>query len=399
VSAPVLDPALRRALLAARDKREQRGASGDGTIVLRDLEPEEALALDGLLWLSRQKPILPGKTVRITLSRFEQVLRDCEIEPRDEYERVGERPLRDLPAERAARQELRAGFLAELAEHEVVRSRPRVGAWLADAARQGRIHAGMQPLVEQALWIVAALPAPQPIQRTVLAARMLNGDPHGLDVGTPLHGLTVSLLRVAAGVNRDVPAREVWAVWNVLVDPVSSNAVALNLPLRGESSVAEQFSVLGGAHVVLTYGQLSVSELQWSPGSPCFSCENPSVLIAAEQALGRSCPPLVCTSGHPSDAVRLLLSAAHRAGARIQHHGDFDDAGVQILRDLEDRYDVVPWRFDVDSLYEALSRLGHVPSDPRPTTLEDAVRRLPTSLPEELVIDELVADLRANSRS
>jgi uncharacterized protein (TIGR02679 family) len=389
---------LRRALLAARDKREQRGALGDGTIVLRDLEPEEALALDGLLWLSRQKPILPGKTVRITLSRFEQVLRDCEIEPRDEYERVGERPLRDLPAERAARIELRAGFLAELGEHEVARSRPPVGAWLADAARQGRIHAGM-PLVEQALRIMAALPAPETIQRTVLAARMLGGDPHGLDVGTPLHGLTMSLLRAAAGVDRDAPAREVWAVWNVLVDPVSSNVVALNLPLLGEGRVAAQLSMLRGAHAVLTYGQLSACELRWSPGSPCFSCENPSVLIAAEQALGSSCPPLVCTSGHPSDAVRLLLAAAHRAGARIHHHGDFDEAGVQILRDLEDRYDAVPWRFDVDSLSKALTGLGHVPSGPRPTRLEDALHRLPTPLPEELVIDELVSDLKANGRS
>ena len=398
MSATALDLALRRALLVARDKREQRGASGDGTIVLPDLAPDEALALDGLPSLSRRKPILPGRTLRVALSQFEAALRACGIDPPREYERVGERPLRDLPAERAARDELRVGFLSRLAEDDVVRSRPPVGTWLAEAARQGRIHAGMQPLVDRALRIVAALPAPEPVQRTVLAARMLGGDPHGLDVGTPLHGLTVSLLRAAAGLDRDAPPRDVWAAWNVLVDPASSNVIALNLPLLGEGRVADLAGMTRGAHLVLTYGQLSASELRWSPGSPCFSCENPSVLIAAEQALGRSCPPLICTSGHPSDAVRLLLSAAHRAGARIRHHGDFDEAGVQILRDLEDRYDGVPWRFDVDSLYGALRRLGHVPSEPRPTTLGDAVHRLATPLPEELVIEQLVSDLKAVGR-
>ena len=62
------DTALRRALLVARDKREKRGASRDGTIVVPALEPEEALALDGLL--SPRKPVLPSRTLRIPLSQL-----------------------------------------------------------------------------------------------------------------------------------------------------------------------------------------------------------------------------------------------------------------------------------------------------------------------------------------
>jgi uncharacterized protein (TIGR02679 family) len=395
VSGAALNPALRRTLLLARDKRERQGASGDGTIVIADLEPEEALALDGLLSLSRRKPVLPGETVRLALSTFEATLRECGFDPRREYERIGERPLRDLRAARAAQLELKSGFRSWLDSHGVVRSRPAVAEWFSRAVSQGRVHADMRPLVQQALLIVASLPATEPIQRTVLAAKLLEGDPHALDVGTPLHGLTVSLLAVAADLDQDFPARDVWAAWNVLVDPISSNVAVLNLPLLGDGSVAELARMARGTHLVLTYGQLSASVLRWPSELLCFSCENPSVLIAAEQALGEACPPLVCTGGRPSDAVRLLVSCIHRAGGQIRHHGDFDEAGVQILRDLEARYDAVPWRFNVDSLCEALGHLGHAARSPRPATLESAVQGLSAALPEELLIDDLLSDLTA----
>jgi hypothetical protein len=68
--------------------------------------------------------------------------------------------------------------------------------------------------------------------------RSRRGDPHALDVGTPLHRLTVSLLGAAAGLGSDASSREVWAAWNVLVDPISSNVAALNLPLIGNGSAA-----------------------------------------------------------------------------------------------------------------------------------------------------------------
>jgi uncharacterized protein (TIGR02679 family) len=391
------DPVLRRVLLAARDKREQRGASGDGRIVVEQLDPEEALALDGLLTFSmpRRKPVLAGQTLRIGLSQFEAALRACGIDPRREYERTGERSVRDLPAERAARDELRADFRARLEGHELARSRPLVAAWLVEALRQGRVHAGMRALVEQALDVVSVLPAARPLQRTVLAARVLGGDPHGLDVDTPLHGLTVSMLRAGARLDQAATAREVWAAWNVVVDPISSNVVALNLPLLGAGPVAELARSLDGVHAVFTYGQLSTSAPRWPRGAPCFSCENPSVVIAAEHALGAHCPPLICTGGRPSDAARLLFAAVATAGVPIRHHGDFDEAGVQIFRDLEERYHAVPWRFDIESLRDASARLGDVSIPATPDTLEDAVRALSIGVPEELLIDELLSDLAA----
>jgi uncharacterized protein (TIGR02679 family) len=391
VSPPEPDPALRRALLAARAKREERGATGDGTVVTPALEPDEALALDGLL--SARRPVLPGRPLRIALSRFEAALREYGIDPRGAYEMVGSGPLRDRPAERAAARRSRTGLRAWLATHEVVREHPRVAAWLDEATRQGRVRAETRPLVEQALRIVGALPAPEPVQRAVLAAALLHGDPHGLDAETPLHRLTVSLLAAGAGLDEIAPAREVWAAWNVLVDPLSSNVAVLNLPPPADDRLAQLLRAVRGSHVVLTHGQLAAADLRWPPGIECLTCENPSVLVAAERALGSRCPLLICTGGRPSDAVRLLLASLHACGARIHHHGDFDLAGVQIFRDVEARYDAVPWRFDVASLRDALSRLGRAAPTSSTATLEDAVSALETGVAEELVIDDLLADL------
>jgi uncharacterized protein (TIGR02679 family) len=391
LSQRAVDPALHRAILAARDKREQRGAVGDGRVVIPDLTAEEALALDGLLFTSRRKPVLPGATLRVALSQFEAALTACRIDPRTEYERIGGRPLRDLPAERAARHDRRSEFRTWLMSQPAVVSRRAVAEWFEQAMRQGRVHEGMRSLVARALQVLDALPAEETVQRTVLAARLLDGDPHALDVGTPLHGLTLSLLAAAAGVGSEAPAREVWAAWNVLVDPISSDVAALNLPLVGESPAAVIARATRGTHLVLTYGQLAAADLSWPAGVPCFSCENPSVLIAAEQRLGAACPPLVCTAGRPSDAVRRLFSIVCRAGVPVRHHGDFDEAGVQILRDLEQCYDAVPWRFDVPWLRDAL---GPRAPTPVPETLEEAVQRLSCGLAEEMVIEELIDDLR-----
>ncbi len=393
MSTATADPALDRAIVAARDKREQRGAGGDGRLVVRDLTAEEALALDGLLFTSRRRPVLPGATLRVALSHFEAALRACGIDPRAEYVRVGGRSLRDLPAERAAQQERRSEFRSWLISHRAVVARPAIAAWVEQAVRQGRVHEAMRPLVERALRVVAALPGEETVQRGVLAARILGGDPHALDVGTPLHGLTISLLAAGAGLGDEASPREVWAAWNVLVDPISSNVAALNLPLIGDGPAAVIARAVRGTHVVLTHGQLSVAGLRWPRGAPCFSCENPSVLIAAEQRLGTACPPLVCTAGRPSDAVRRLFSIVHRADVRVRHHGDFDEAGVQIFRDLEDCYAALPWRFDLEALRTALRQ-----PIARAGTLEDSVRRLSCGLVEEMVIDDLIADMRNTGR-
>jgi uncharacterized protein (TIGR02679 family) len=391
-----LDPALRRALVRARDRRERRGAGGDATFTLESLSDAEALALDGLL--SPRKTVLPSTTRRFWLSTLEAALREIGIDPREAYEAVGDGPLRDRPAERAATRGARERFHEWLAGHPAVGDRPAVGAWLVEAARAGRINHDLQAVVEQALAVVAAVPPPAPVQRSVLAAELIDDDPHALDVGTALHSLVVALLAAAGGLAGGTPPREVWATWNVLVDPISSNVAALNLPLLGDGRLARSVDLLWGTAVILTYGQLSGGELRWPGDVECFTCENPAILLGAEQALGVDCPPLICTGGRPSDAVRLLLASLRSAGATIRHHGDFDEAGVQILRDLESRYGALPWRFDTDGLREALRKRARPVPAPWPATLEEAVGLCSSSLPEELLLDELLGDLRGAVR-
>jgi uncharacterized protein (TIGR02679 family) len=391
-----LDPALDRVLRAGREKRERRGGTGDATVNVAALHDAEAFALDGLLAAvsPRKQTVLAGGSLHVKLSELEAALRAAGFDPRAEYERVGEAPLRDLRAERAGARHARESFREWLWSHEVVRTRPALVEWTHRALEQGRLHQAMRPVVDQALRTIEALPSPEPVQRTVLAARLLDGDPHALDPGTPLHGLVVSLLVAQAGLDATVGTREVWQRFGVIVDPVSSNVIALGLPLAGDGVAARLVGAAAGTHVILTHAQLSAGRVAWPAGVPCFSCENPSVLIAAEQALGGSCAPLICTGGHPSEAARLLLSAIAQAGGEVRHHGDFDEAGLTIFYDLQERYGAVPWRFDRDALHHTIARIGLVPDSTTARSLGELVASLPRALPEELVLEELLNDLR-----
>lgn len=258
------------------------------------------------------------------------------------------------------------------------------------------MHADVASVVDRALQIVGRLLAGSgSVQRAVLAAEMVDGDPHALDPGTPLHLLTVSMLAALSGLPAEAGPREIWAVWNVLVDPLSSCVAALNLPLAGTGVAVELTHAACGSHVILTYGQLAASELTWPARVPCFSCENPSVIIAAEQALGPACPPLVCTGGWPSDAARLIFACVAASGAPLRHHGDFDEAGVQILRDLETRYGGSPWQFDVEALRGILERRDQPDPHVEGSDLETAVAQLPSPIAEELLLSRLIADLRS----
>lgn len=396
---PPLGPALDRVLLAARDRRERRGASGDAQIRLSDVSPDEALALDALLAVSaRRRPVLPGRPLKLRLSELEAALRACAGDPRAEYERVGGRPLRDLPADRATARAAREDFRAWLLGHPALEGRPRLAEWVQAAIAQGRLHSGMRPLIASALVVLDALPAGEPVQRTVLAARLLDGDPHALDAGTPLHSLLVALLIADAGLDPTTSPRMVWAHANVTVDPVSSTVLALGLTLLGDGVAAQLVRAADGGHVILSHGQLAAGGFAWPAGTDCFSAENPSVLVAAEQKHKSECRPLICTGGHPSDAVRLLLGAIVDAGGHIHHHGDFDEAGLLIFGDLEARYGARPWRYDLDTLESALT--GHPEIAPRRPvkTFASAVAGLRRPLPEELCLDDLLSDLGPGGR-
>ncbi len=373
------EPALERLWRAAHASRERRGASGDAHIVLPAVTAEEAFALDGLPWAGRARTVLAGATFKTTLSRLDAAVSaagaDLEAILTDA---VGTAP-RDLPAEGRAQRERRMAFGAWLADQPVVRADAGLGDWAAHARRVGTPGPADRTLVATALEVIAGLPRSPTVARSTLAAQMLDGDPHALDSETALGRLCTTLLAWRQGI-ADQPldpigTRELWRAHGVEIDPLSCTVLCLGLAPEGETPLALALRALRGQAVVLTYGQLRTQPLRGPSGdAPIFTCENPVVVRAAEHALGAASPPLICTGGWPNAAVLTLLDDLRAAGATIRHHGDRDLAGRKILEYLTERVGAGPWRWD----------------DAHP---------LPVPVPEELVLEALIADLSREGRA
>ncbi len=128
-------------------------------------------------------------------------------------------------------------------------------------------------------------------------------------------------------------------------------------------------------------------------------CENPVVVALAADRLGPSCAPLVCTNGQPGAAAMTLLRALSTAGASLAHHGDFDWGGVRIGNVLHTRLPLTPWRFDARAYLYAAGALAPRPLEGRWATaswdpsLTEAMRRVGRRVEEEIVVEDLLADL------
>jgi len=378
------DPALERLWRAAHARRERRGAAGDARITLPKITAEEAFALDGLPWPGRRATVLAGATFKTTLSGLEAAVTtaggDLDAVLTDA---VGTAP-RDLPAQSRAQREHRIVFGAWLADHPLVRTHTGLGEWAAHVRRVGSPGPADRALVATALEVICGLPRCPPVARSTLAAQLLQGDAHALDPDRALGRLATTLLCWRAGhADRGldpIQTRELWLDHGVEIDPLSCTVLTLGLAPAGETPLARALHGLRGQAVVLTYGQLRAQPLCWPAGATIFTCENPVVVRVAEQALGTSCPPLICTGGWPNAAVLTLLDDLCRAGATIRHHGDEDQAGLKILGYLTERVRAIPWRLEAPAQPDA--RSGH----------HDHAR--PDALPEELVLDALLEELR-----
>jgi uncharacterized protein (TIGR02679 family) len=382
------DPALERLWRAAHAGRERRGASGSARIVLKALGRDEAFALDGLPWAASRKPVLAGETFATTLTALSDVVGLAGGNLDAILTEVVGAPPRDLPAESRAKRDQRAAFHAWLDDHPVVSAHPGLGDWARHVRRVGAPGPGQQALVATALAVIGALPRSPPLARSTLAAQLLEGDAHGLDADAPLGRLCATLLSWRRG-SGDRPldpieTRDLWSALGVEIDPLSCSVLTLGLTLTGETSVAGALRALRGRAVVLTYAQLCEEPPDWPSGAPAFTCENPVVIRAAELELGRSSPPLICTAGWPNAAVLALLDRVRRSGGAIRHHGDDDAAGDAILAYLGERVGALPWR----PRERAEPPAGAPPSARAPGG----------SLPEELVLDELLGDLARMGR-
>jgi uncharacterized protein (TIGR02679 family) len=181
-----------------------------------------------------------------------------------------------------------------------------------------------------ALDVAVTLPREPVIELSTLATELL-GDPHALDDGTSAGDRLVALLsardvsagvRLAGGERRALLGR-----FGVLCDPASATVLTLGLRPVGDSPLEQARRVLSGSHVVVTLGQLMRSRPRFERGILVRLCENPAVVLRAEDRLGAGSAPVVCTGGWPGSAVCALLDQLRDRGAKFEHHGDFDWEG------------------------------------------------------------------------
>ena len=255
-------------------------------------------------------------------------------------------PVRDLrtvrdTARRSAETE-RESAAAALIDADVP---PEVAsAWVA---RRGLPAAGSGQLADLALrcarvWECLPGPGDERILLTVLAASALD-DPHALDRGS---SVATGILRL---LGHQVPDsaeswRTAWEEHGVDCDPVSSRVLVLNLRLAGDASCAALTHAAGPEPLWLTLRSLNGTFR--TDASDVYVCENPSVLIAAADALGTHAHPLICTNGRPSAATVRLLTRLAATGTRLRIRADDDVAGQEIVKGL---YSSLPtaqlWRY------------------------------------------------------
>lgn len=394
----MIPPGLERPIEQAALRRERRGAFGDARLTLPALTAAEADALDGLPWHGRRRPFLAGETPTLGLARLEAALEAGGLRPQALYAEALGRPLRDLPAESRARRAAGRRFREAILGHHLLAERPVLREWTERALASGRLRPADADLLDRALTVIARLPPAEPVDRAVLAAELFDGRPHALDADGPLERLVRSLLATCRDGDDGERQRATWGAFGVEIDPTSSVVLTLGLHSCGDQALEVALREQVGCHVVLTLGQLERMTMAW-PADDVYVCENPSVLRAAERALGAGCRPLVCAAGWPTDAVRVLLGQLSAAGAVLHYHGDFDPYGVAIFRLLEREVGIVPWRYDEGAYRIALAGLAArdlpvIEAGHRDGALETALAAGGRAIPEELVIPELLSDLR-----
>ncbi|MGH9139402.1 MAG: DUF2399 domain-containing protein, partial [Acidimicrobiales bacterium] len=238
-------------------------------------------------------------------------------------------------------------------------------------------------------------------------ASLLCGDAHGLDDGTLLGA--VALRAAAAILGRPYPTspsgrRALWREVGVLTDEVSTTVLTAGLRTVGRTSWLDDRSDSGWeSH--LTLRDVRRLDLDVPAAGVVYVCENPRVLEAAVDAGSRRA--IVCTMGQPAVVVTVVLDRLGTAGAELRYHGDFDWPGITIANLLVGTHDCRPWRFGARDYVEALARFAPTVAELPPlgsaltracwdAELTEEMARARRAVHEELVLDDLLADLATN---
>jgi len=397
--------------------RLERGIPLDGTVTLVGATAAQRRAAARLLGHAAGG----GTSLSVPLPALEQALRRAGISAdlRTAVELVSG-PVRDLRAERTAEIHARATAVAA-ARNCLHAGSTWYSAWLDEVSRDGTvtrlIQRGDGQLLGQAAAVLDHLPAlsdpsgaatsSQDIGGMLLPAlaESVTGNATALS-GTPLASLVLRALAIrdgaAAPVTRSAE-RARWTAAGVVADDLASQVLVLNVRAGGEplgrwlteaADAGEPFRV--------TLHQLNAMPVV-PLGMDVFVCENPAVLHAAAEALGRASAPLVCTEGEPSAACNRLVYAAARSGSRIHWRSDFDWEGLRITAAAIRRFGARPWRMGTDDYRAAVEGAeggplkGATADSPWDSRLAKEMIQAGRSVPEERMTAALLDDLRATS--
>src|SRR5690606_917647 len=282
---------------------------------------------------------------------------------------------------------------------EALTARPELAEWRAWLDSTGLVRrlapdpAEAAGTLRRLAAVVRRLPSPDmPLGR--FAAETC-GHAHALDEG-PLATLALSSARALAGLpfRSDGGAearRETWAKVGVHLDELSSTVLCLGLPGDAHTPTGRMLAAMRGEPVSLTLRQLRRHTEPMRAGLVRI-CENPVVVAAAADALGRDCPPLVCGNGRPSAAVWRLLELLAEGGADFAYHGDFDWGGIAIAAAVHERIGWRPWRYDASAYLEATSDTplaGRPVPTPWDPSLATAMKDRAVRVEEEQVLTDL----------
>jgi len=335
-------PGPRKVLAAAR-RRLEAGHGLGGSPLQVDLTPGQRSEVGRLLGMSweRSGRAVGAKALARAVENYGATVTDLLAVTGD--------PVRDLRAARetaqqdaAAEREYAAAVLHDVGVPAITAS-----AWLDRRGLPAAGNGQLLDLAERCAKVWSALPQIETgrLLLTVLAATALD-DPHALDRGSPTATAVLRLL------GHDLPDsaeawRMAWEEHGIDCDPVSSRVLVLNLPLDGDAPCTRLAQAAGPEPLWLTLRSLTGSFQMAASGSDVYVCENPSVLIAAADQLGKSSRPLVCTNGRPSAAALRLLTGLAEGGASIHVRADDDDAGQAIVTTVRR---AIPsarlWRFE-----------------------------------------------------
>lgn len=408
------DNAYKRLLIAARRSLERTGGALSGNISLSQPTDAERIAVTGLTGVHRK-----AGTSRLTISlaALDASLRQAiGLGLVEVVEAVDGRALRNLPAERAARQAARATMAALAEASPLHQSQQWYRDWTTAIAADGTLTAldnrqdtRTLPLAMRVLEHLYERPDKSAPLMLPALAETTTGDTKALN---PDRGTLPTLVLRALAAARAVPPptnaeqrRELWDSFDVIVDDLASRVLVLNLPAQGPglgnwlTDAARR-----GIPFYVTLHQLLSLPIAVNEHT-VHVCENPAVLRRAAGEIGPGAWPLLCTEGRPSTAFHRMARAITAAGGQLKYHGDFDWPGVDITNSLITRHGAQPWQMSAADYEEATGKLEFqaLTGKPQPTSwdpeLAAAMSRHNRAVYEEAVADQLLQDLRGPGAS